>query len=64
MSEIRDCIDCDNYRYWLEIQLTDDVGQPLDNLPFTLKERGTDKSVSGVTDEQGLFRQKGCLPVH
>ncbi len=59
MSEIRDCIDCDNYRYWLEIQLTDDAGQPLDNLPFTLKERGTDKSVSGVTDEQGIFRAEG-----
>lgn len=59
MSEIRDCIDCENYRYWLEIQLTDDAGQPLDNLPFTLKERGTDKSASGVTDGQGIFRAEG-----
>lgn len=59
MSDIRDCINCENYRYWLEIQLVDDAGHPLDNMSFTLKERGTDKSLSGVTDGQGLFRVDG-----
>ena len=59
MNKIRDCINCENYRHWLEIQLTDAAGHPLDNLPFTLKERGTDKIISGVTDGQGLFRAEG-----
>lgn len=59
MSEIRDCLNCENYRFWLEIQLTDDTGHPLDNLPFTLKERGTDRAISGVTDGQGYFRAEG-----
>ncbi len=59
MSEMRDCLNCENYRYWLEIQLTDDAGQPLDDLPFTLKERGTNRTISGVTDGQGYFRAEG-----
>lgn len=59
MSDIRDCINCDNYRYWLEIQLVDDAGHPLDNVSFTVKERGTDKSLSGVTDGRGLIRIDG-----
>ncbi|HHV7361226.1 TPA: S-type pyocin domain-containing protein [Morganella morganii] len=59
MSTRNDCIKCENYRHWLEIQLTDEAGHPLDNLPLTLKERGTDKVITGMTDVQGVFRAEG-----
>lgn len=59
MSTRNDCIKCENYRHWLEIQLTDEAGHPLDNLPLTLKVRGTDKVITGMTDVQGVFRAEG-----
>jgi len=59
MSTRNDCIKCENYRHWLEIQLTDEAGHPLDNLPLTLKERGTEKVITGMTDVQGVFRAEG-----
>lgn len=59
MSELRDCLQCNNYRFYLEIQLVDDKGYPLNDIPLLLLERGTEKQHQGITDPFGLLKIEG-----
>ncbi|MFB0771998.1 hypothetical protein [Proteus cibi] len=59
MSELRDCLQCNNYRFYLEIQLVDDKGYPLNDIPLVLLERGTEKQHQGITDPFGLIKIEG-----
>ncbi|WP_318836635.1 hypothetical protein [Providencia sp. PROV102] len=52
-QKVESCIICENYRFWLELQLVDDKGQPLANVPYTLAERGTGRTLQGSSDPQG-----------
>ncbi|HFT1684982.1 TPA: hypothetical protein ACHV9H_004196, partial [Providencia stuartii] len=41
------------------LQLVDDKGQPLANVPYMLSERGTDRILQGSSDPQGLIHVEG-----
>ncbi|MGG4608519.1 S-type pyocin domain-containing protein [Providencia sp. Me31A] len=58
-QKVESCIICENYRFWLELQLVDDKGQPLANVPYTLAERGTGRTMQGSSDPQGLIKAEG-----
>ncbi|MEY0457875.1 hypothetical protein AB7339_22530, partial [Providencia rettgeri] len=58
-QKVESCIICENYRFWLELQLVDDKGQPLANVPYTLAERGTGRTLQGSSDPQGLIKAEG-----
>ncbi|MEZ2895455.1 hypothetical protein [Providencia rettgeri] len=58
-QKVESCIICENYRFWLELQLVDDKGQPLANVPYTLAERGTGRMLQGSSDPQGLIKAEG-----
>ncbi|MGG4610348.1 S-type pyocin domain-containing protein [Providencia sp. Me31A] len=58
-QKVESCIICENYRFWLELQLVDDKGQPLANVPYTLAERGTGRTMQGSSDSQGLIKAEG-----
>nr|ELR5041852.1 hypothetical protein [Providencia stuartii]ELR5082306.1 hypothetical protein [Providencia stuartii] len=53
------CIICDNYRFWIDLQLVDDKGQPLIGVAYTLSERGTGRTLAGSSDTQGLIHAEG-----
>lgn len=53
------CIICDNYRFWIDLQLVDDKGQPLIGVAYTLSERGTGRTLAGSSDTQGLIHVEG-----
>lgn len=53
------CIICDNYRFWIDLQLVDDKGQPLIGVAYTLSERGTGRTLAGSSDPQGLIHAEG-----
>ncbi|WP_368913031.1 S-type pyocin domain-containing protein, partial [Providencia stuartii] len=53
------CIICDNYRFWINLQLVDDKGQPLIGVAYTLSERGTGRTLAGSSDTQGLIHAEG-----
>ncbi|MEX6221176.1 hypothetical protein AB6G21_11280 [Providencia hangzhouensis] len=36
LRKLESCIICENYRFWLELQLVDDKGQPLANVSYSL----------------------------
>ncbi|BBV01146.1 MULTISPECIES: hypothetical protein [Providencia] len=58
-QKVESCIICENYRFWLELQLVDDKGQPLANVPYSLAERGTGRTMQGSSDPQGLIKAEG-----
>lgn len=58
-QKVESCIICENYRFWLELQLVDDKGQPLANVPYSLTERGTGRTMQGSSDPQGLIKAEG-----
>ncbi|THB25711.1 hypothetical protein [Providencia sp. MGF014] len=58
-QKVESCIICENYRFWLELQLVDDKGQPLANVPYSLAERGTGRTMQGSSGPQGLIKAEG-----